>query len=244
MMDVQQTINRIRYIPARVGLQKKKHLFIHIPKNGGMSIRRAPQLKGQILTATRKRLISRQYADTLLATMESYGHHHGYHHARLIDVDASVRKASVPFAALRNPWCRVFSRFTFGLQGQKEIDSKEELRREFEAFLEERHQWGGVEYFWHRAVRGWYPQADYVVDETGKIAVNLLRFENLDGDFRNYFNVDMPLRPRNRTVRMNVRYTEVYTDKLIQDVADWYQRDIELFGFDFVGSATKNTYFT
>lgn len=243
-MDVHQAINRIRCFPARVGLQKKKHFFIHIPKNGGMSIRRAPQLKGRILTATRKRLVSRKYADALLATMESYGHHHGYHHARLIDVDATLRKASVPFAVVRNPWSRVFSRFTFGIQRDKEIVSKAELLKKFEAFLEERHEWGGADYFWHRAVRGWYPQADYVVDETGTVAANVLRFENLDSEFRNYFDTEIPLRPRNRTRRNNVRYTDIYTDKLIQDVADWYWRDIDLFGFDFEGGATRNTYFS
>ncbi|MEK9698657.1 MAG: hypothetical protein VW270_22985, partial [Candidatus Poseidoniales archaeon] len=38
-----------------------------------------------------------------------------------------------------------------------------------EAFLEERFVWGGKPYYWHRAIRGWYPALDHVIDEDGKL---------------------------------------------------------------------------
>ena len=36
---------------------------------------------------------------------------------------------------------------------------------------------------------------------------------------------------------------DYYTEKTIQIVADWYQKDIDYWGFDFDSSATKNYYF-
>jgi len=35
-------------------------------------------------------------------------------------------------------------------------------------------------------------------------------------------------------------YKDLYTKETIQIVADWYQKDIEYWGFDFDTSATKN----
>lgn len=234
-----QLLNAVRYIPVHIGLHKRKHLFIHIPKNGGMSIRRAPQLEGRLLTATRKRLISTQYANEVSAIIKKGG----THHARLIDIDRSVRRASIPFAVVRNPWSRVFSRFTFGLQGdQGGSEVRDISAADFERFVDERHEYGDKPYFWHKAIRGWYPQADYVLDEKGDVGADVLRFEKLQEDFQTYFKAEEPLRPRNRTKRKKVCYKNFYSDKLIQDVADWYSRDIELFGFDFEGGARKNTF--
>lgn len=241
--------NTLRYglekIATDAGLRKPKHLFIHIPKNGGMSIRKAPQLDGRILTAARKRLKSQEYVDAVTRTMQETGDHPGYEHARYRDVRETVRKANVPFAIVRNPWSRVVSRFTFSLDAMNDGRSVGDYSaRDFEAFLEERHVWGDKEYFWHRAIRGWYPQHDYVIDETGKIAVNILRLENLTEEFPQYFKLQAPLARRNVTNRKKADYKDYYTPKTIQIVADWYRKDIEVFGFDFDSLATRNTHFT
>ena len=76
------------------------------------------------------------------------------------------------FAVARNPWDRVVSRYFFAKKvievekkepvGKHEIDS-------FEHFLEERFEWGGKDYLWHRAIRGWYPAADHVCDADGNL---------------------------------------------------------------------------
>lgn len=177
--------------------------------------------------------------------MESTGDHPGYEHARLRDVKRSVRKANIPFAIVRNPWSRVVSRFTFSLLAMEEGRSPADYSaKDFEAFLEERHIWGSREYFWHRAIRGWYPQKDYVTDEDGSVPVNILRLEHFNTESQSYFNLDAPLQKRNISKPKQSNFKSYYTDKTIQIVADWYAQDIEYFGFDFDTSATKNTLYS
>jgi Sulfotransferase family len=244
-MDEYQLKNFLKFAPARMGLTQKKHLFIHIPKNGGMTIRKAPQLRKKKVVATRNHLKSKEYADNLLATMNSTGDHHGYEHARLRDVNIWVRKSTIPFAIVRNPWARVVSRFTFSMQAvERDSSVSDYSANTFEAFLEERHEWGNREFFWHRAIRGWYPQFDHVCDENNEIAVNVLRLENFADEFSNYFGISEEIRRRNKTKRKVEDYKSFYNDKTIQVVADWYAKDIDVFGFDFETMATKNTYFS
>ncbi|MDN3721441.1 hypothetical protein QW131_25355 [Roseibium salinum] len=107
-MDEYQIKNFLKFAPARLGLGPKKHLFVHIPKNGGMALRDAPGLQGKLVLANRRRLKSRAYADGLMNYMRSRGLHPGYEHARLRDIDRSVRAGTVPFAVVRNPWARTF----------------------------------------------------------------------------------------------------------------------------------------
>ncbi len=236
---------QLEYAATLAGLRRPKYLFIHIPKNGGMSIRQAPQLKDRILTAARKRLKSPAYSAAVLETMQASGDHPGFEHARLRDVKLCVRKANTPFAIVRNPWSRVVSRFTFSVDAMNDRRSPADYSaRDFEAFLEERHKWGGKDYFWHRAIRGWFPQHDYVIDEAGNIAVDLLRLENLDDEFQRYFKVSDPLKRRNITNRPKKDYRSYYTPQTIQIVADWYARDIDVFGFDFDTGATRNTLYS
>lgn len=243
-MDKHDFKNYLKFAPARMGLAQKKHLFIHIPKNGGMTVRKAPQIRRRRVAATRERLKSVAYADQLLATMNSTGDHHGYEHARLRDVNIWVRKSTIPFAVIRNPWARVVSRFTFARSAaERNASSSSYCADTFDEFLEERHVWGGKEFFWHRAIRGWYPQFDYLCDEDEQLAVNILRLENFAEEFAQYFKIDELIRRRNKSAKEGEDYRSFYNDKTIQIVADWYAKDIETFGFDFDSMAAKNTFF-
>ncbi|WP_298985817.1 sulfotransferase family 2 domain-containing protein [uncultured Roseibium sp.] len=240
-MDEYQIRNFLKFAPSRLGLAPKKHLFIHIPKNGGMAIREAPQLQDRLVIANRRRLKSRAYADKLKAFMSERGGNPGYEHARLRDVDMSVRQATRAFAIVRNPWSRTVSRFKFALQTRIYEDrSPEATLAEFETFLEERHEWGGVEFFWHRAVAGWYAQEDYVLDEKGGLAVDILRQEHLSTEMQTYLGFTSELKRRNISTKSRADYRDLYTEKTIQIVADWYAADIDRFGFDFDTPATKS----
>lgn len=243
-MDAYQFGNFFKFVPVRLGLAPKKHLFIHIPKNGGMAIREAPQLQGRLVIANRRRLKSKAYADGLKSHMGGMGRNPGYEHARLLDVDLSVRAATQAFAIVRNPWSRTVSRFKFALQTRAHSGTRPDFSvAEFEAFLEERHKWAGEPYFWHRAVSGWYPQKDYVVDEQGKIAADILRQERLSAEMQTYLNFKTELKQRNASTSSRAHYRDVYTDRTIQIVADWYAEDIDLFGFDFDTPASRNVFY-
>jgi hypothetical protein len=222
-------------------------IFIHIPKNGGMTIRRNPKLRSKVILCTPNTHISAEYTQNVTKTMAKYGEHHGYEHARWRDLDVNLRKNHKAFAIVRNPWSRVVSRYMFA---KKVIEIEEDSNRyqeydyadisSFEAFLEERHKWGQTEYFWHRAIRGWYPAFDHVSDEEGKVRCDILRFEHYNEDIKAYLGVLENPPPRNVTGLLTGSYQELYTPKTIQIVADWYKKDIDYWGFDFDTSATRN----
>ena len=200
-----------------------------------MTIRRSELLKGRIMTAGRGNHMSLEYSNTVKRVMDRNGDHHGYEHARWRDWRADLREKHEAFAVIRNPWERVASRYWFGkrcIEQEKKVPASYADVSSFEAFLEERHKWGGKEYYWHRAIRGWFPQFDHVSDVDGNIRCKIIRFENLNDDLCVYFNIPQMTGPRNVTAFGNG--TGVYTDKTIQIVADWYAKDIDTWGHDFV----------
>lgn len=212
-------------------------IFVHIPKNAGMTVRRG--LAQQILVGNDKHLISADYVRRVRQTMSGYGHHHGLEHARWRDYDVALRESHRAFAIIRNPWSRVVSRWTYAENAIKTKRGHFHLLTPmtFQEFLEERHRWGGEPYFWHRAVAGWYPQRDYVTDETGTIRCDLLRFGT--DDLERYFELTSPLRRRNVS-NFGRDYRTFYGPAEFDIVADWYKADIELFGFTFDGDATRH----
>ena len=219
-------------------------LFIHIPKNAGMTIRRSPMLNNRIMLAGSNIHKSPEYSKAVLDKMNSLGDHHGFEHARWRDVHPSVRDRNVAFAVVRNPWDRVVSRYFFAkkvIEVEKKVSPEYADVSSFEAFLEERHKWGSEEYMWHRAVRGWYPAFDHVSDDTGRVRCDIIRFENLNTDLCRYFNLTEMSKARNVTAVNQGTYKDVYNDKTIQVVADWYKKDIEHWGYDFNSGPIRNT---
>jgi hypothetical protein len=219
-----------------------KRIFIHIPKNAGMTIRRSPQLADKIIPAGPKIHKSEQYSQSVLTHMNSIGDHHGFEHARWRDLNPGIRSGYDSFAVIRNPWDRVVSRYFFAKK-VIEVEKKEPVGKHkidsFEQFLEERFEWGNQKYMWHRAIRGWYPAYDYVTDKEGNLKCDMMRFENLNEDLCAYFKIPEMSRARNVT-GLNEDYKAIYTPKTIQIIADWYQKDIETWGFDFDSGAQKN----
>ena len=87
--------------------------------------------------------------------------------------------------------------------GKHNIDS-------FEHFLEERFDWGGKEFYWHRAIRGWFPAVDHVCDTSGTLVCDMMRFEHLNDDLCAYFDVDEMSRARNVTDLNKGSYKDLY----------------------------------
>lgn len=221
-------------------------LFIHIPKNAGMTIRKSPLLRGQIVLAGYNAHKSAAYSEAVQNKMDELGDHHGFEHARWRDLNPAFQRLRA-FAIIRNPWDRVVSRYFFAkkvIEVEKVQDESYADVSSFEAFLEERHKWGSEEYLWHRAIRGWYPAFDHVSDKAGNIKCDMIRFENLEKDLCRYFNLKKMSEPRNVTALNTGSYRDLYNDKTIQIIADWYKKDIETWGYDFDTGPTKNTLYS
>lgn len=220
------------------------HLFIHIPKNAGVAVRKSPLLKNRIVSADPYFHKSRAYTRELAAFMRERGEHHGYQHARLRDLDPVKLAKLQPLAIIRNPWARTVSRFRFAQTAIQNGTTEETYTaNNFEAFLDERHKYGGLPFYWHRAIRGWYQQSDYVTHTDGKIGADLIRQEFLSTEVMRYFDLPDTLRHRNISRVGDSDYKSFYTPKTIKIVADWYAQDIKTFGFDFDTAATKNMMF-
>lgn len=221
--------------------------FVHIPKNGGMTIRKSPQLRGKITISGPWSHISRDYTKAVKRTMDSIGDHEGYEHARWRDINPLITSNLKCFAFVRNPWARVVSRYFFAKK-VIEVEKKEPVGKHkidsFEHFLEERDEWKDRNYLWHRAIRGWFNAFDYVSDEKGKIRCDVLSFEDYNKDITQYFGLLNMSEARNVTAVNKKPWTSVYNPKTIQMVGDWYKKDIETFGYDFDSGPTKNTWRT
>ena len=227
---------------ARYHLGLSKHLFIHIPKTAGMAIRNTRALRRKLVFADAYFHKSRAYTAGLEAAMAGRKEP-GYKHARLIDVHADVRARLQPVAVIRNPYARVYSRFTFASKyAERAGDEVDYSAAAFARFLETRQEFIGRPYYWHRAIAGWYNQADYVRDEGGTVACDILRQEHLQADIDAYFG-PTPLPDRNRSGLSAAHYRDVYTPETRAIVAEIYADDIETFGFAFEGPATKLTRF-
>lgn len=224
-------------------LDMNAKIFIHIPKNGGMTIRHSPQLKNKIIACTPELHESPEYTNGLHKKMKEIGDHHGNEHCPWKHIKPGYRNYYDAFAIIRNPWDRVVSRYFFAKK-VIEVEKKEPVGKHrvdsFEHFLEERFEWGNMQYMWHRAIRGWYPQKDYVTDEKGNLKCDILRFNNLNSELCLYFNIPSMSRARNVTALNTGTYQDVYTPATTQIVADWYKDDIDFWGFDFDTGPTKN----
>ena len=223
--------------------ENQKRLFIHIPKCAGMTIRKSPVLAPYLVVATPDNHKSKEYTAELHKAMRKSGDHHGNEHARWRDIKLSCRNLYQSFAVARNPWDRVVSRYFFAKK-VIEVEKKEPRGKHnidsFEHFLEERFDWGGRTYYWHRAIRGWFPAVDHVCSEDGQLMCDMMRFEHLNSDLEAYFEVDQMSRARNVTDLNKGSYKDLYNDKTIQIVADWYADDIKMWGYDFDTGAQKN----
>ncbi len=227
-----------------------KPIFIHIPKNAGMTVRATQSSCRPHISIVTEDCLSIEYVNKFKNAMMESGFtnrlHFGTEHSRWRDLKPELKEKK-SFAIIRNPWDRVVSRYFFAkkvIEVEKKHDKSFSDISSFEAFLEERHKYGNKEYMWNRAVHGWFPATEHVCDEEGNVRCDMLRFENLNDELCAYFNLKEMSRARNVTALNKGTYKDMYNDKTIQIVADWYKDDIETFGFNFDTEATKNIWQT
>lgn len=231
-------------------LMIEKPIFIHIPKNAGMTVRHHESTSRPYIQPVTENMLPPDTVKAFRKAMTDNGFTHPLHynteHARWRDLKPEF-KTQKSFAILRNPWDRVVSRYFFAkkvIEVEKKHDNTLADVSSFEAFLEERHKDGNIDYLWNRAINGWFPATEHVCDEEGNVRCDILRFEHLNKDVCNYLKLSNMSRARNVTNLNKGTYKDMYNDKTIQIIADWYKDDIETFGFDFDTGATKNLWAT
>lgn len=204
--------------------RKHKYHFIHIPKNGGVSVRRALALNGDVS-------LSKPY------------------HYRYRDIAPVVGDDLQFFAIVRNPWRRTASRYMYGRQNSQSWPTDDPRRiyiesATFEQFVKEQEILPIPKHPdkpWMGPLSSWYNQLEWIRDESGAVVCDCLRLESLQSDLSTYFGKNLTI-PRRNVTAEKYDYKDLYSPELIDIVADLFQSDIEHFGFDFDSGATRNVY--
>jgi hypothetical protein len=216
---VREIIRKYRFDPGRARFH-----FIHIPKNAGISIRDALYLQSDV-----------SLTDPF--------------HYRYIDIADQVGRNLKFFAIVRNPWSRTASRYQFGKQNAAKWQVDDPRRKfienaTFSDFLREHPILPNPDHPgqpWMGPLSSWFNQLEWVRDELGRVACDCLRFENLEKDLPQYLQRTVKLRRRNVT-RQRFDYRTMYTDEMVDLVANLFREDIAYFGFSFDGEAKRNVY--
>lgn len=160
-------------------------------------------------------------------------------HYRWRDVPRDIRYIHQSFAVIRNPWARMVSRYVMGIPTSNTNDHGTTWNT-FEEFLETRHIWINEHL---DPIRSWSTQYDYVCDENDIVRCDILRLEFIDNELSPYLNLNTPYIARHNVGDYTRNYQDYYNEQTIQIVADWYEQDIDYWGFDFDTSATKNYHY-
>ncbi|SDB36917.1 sulfotransferase family 2 domain-containing protein [Bauldia litoralis] len=207
--------------------RKWKFVFIHVPKTGGNSISRA------LLPFSESKLVeaaspvghgSGENFWTVDPVLGSDKHFRANQYGELLG--ERIRDHFV-FATVRNPWDRAVSLYFFRKQVAKEQqvswircdDQGPETfdRAQFLRFIES----------------GEPTQCSFL--GTGQTAVHLMRFENLEADFREVCRrLGLgSLRLERINASRRPRYQDVLDLELAERIAHQFAEDVERFGYSF-----------
>ena len=164
-----------------------------------------------------------------------------FNHYRWRDVPREIRYIHQSFAVIRNPWARMVSRYVMGIP-TSDTNVHGTTWNTFEEFLETRYVWTDKQ--WNDPIRSWNTQYDYVCDENDVVRCDILRLEFIDDELSPYLNLNTPYIVRENIGDYTRNYQDYYNEQTIQIVADWYEQDIDYWGFDFDTSATKNYHYS
>ena len=221
-------MKRFGFLPFRRTLEdaqmprRYKYHFIHIPKNGGTSVRVALERRGDVS-------LGRPY------------------HSRYVDVVADLGLGLRYFCVVRNPWSRTASRYVFAKQNARDWPRNDPRRRyiekaSFEQYVKEQRVFEIPEHPgkpWMGPMNSWFNQLEWITDENQIVQCDCLRLEKLEADLDTYFGEHIQL-PRKNPTKKRYHYRDMYTDQLIDIVGETFERDIDYFGFTFEGPATRH----
>lgn len=193
-----------------------KFIFVHIPKTGGTSVRRAlriasPQSQHPLAETRTKH-------EPLLTLM-----------SRVSENEAAQLNQYYKFAFVRNPWDRVVSLHAYLLKKETQFPIND--FRSLDTFINGLYT--GIS--WIRNLHSSKRQIEFIVNDQAQISVDFLgRFENLTTDFRfvtNKLGLKARLPHLNRSDHAD--YRRVLSKISRQQIAEYYRTDIETFGYSF-----------
>jgi hypothetical protein len=199
-----------------------KYHFIHIPKNGGNSVRAALKRRRDVSTTTP-------------------------FHYRYVDIADKVGRDLRFFCIVRNPWSRTASRFTFAKQNANSWPENDSRRiyiskATFADYVKDQKKFDIPEHPnqpWMGPMNSWFNQLEWIRDEENNVVCDCLRLEFLDYDINRYFGDSIQL-PRKNVTKEEYDYRHMYSDDLADAVAQTFCEDIDYFGFSFEGAATRH----
>ncbi|WP_019038852.1 sulfotransferase family 2 domain-containing protein [Psychroflexus tropicus] len=188
-----------------------KCIFIHIPKNAGISV-----------------------SYTLFGNT-------GGSHRKLIDYQRIFGKKTVSkyykFSFVRNPWDRLVSTYFFLINGgltNRDKKWTEEHISDYKDFTDFVLNWVQIEQV--NTSLHFQEQHRFLTNHKGELDVDFLgRFETLDQDFQKvcqHLQLDRSLRKTNSSKRKN-DYRSYYNDETKAVVENVYAKDIQLFNYSF-----------
>ena len=199
-----------------------RYHFIHIPKNGGGSVRDA-------LKKRRDVSLTKPY------------------HYRYIDIADRIGRELNFFCVVRNPWSRTASRFAFAKQNAEKWHADDPRKiyikdATFEDFVRDQKilpipNHPGQP--WMGPMNSWFNNLEWIRDEKENVVCDCLRLECINEDLSSYFREPIVLPHKNAT-KVQYDYRSIYTDELAEIIAVKFKEDIAYFGFSFDSAATKN----
>ncbi|MEO0406177.1 MAG: sulfotransferase family 2 domain-containing protein [Cyanobacteria bacterium P01_A01_bin.135] len=196
-------------------------LYIHIPKAGGVSI----------YNSLFAEAIGKEH-------VKSVGHY-SIRDYQLIFGSKTVQDYFT-FSIVRNPWARVLSAYKFlrrgGFHKWDAIWAEKHLSK-FNSFDDFVIRWLTP----HSACRAMHfiPQHNFLVSCSGQLKIDFIgKLETIEADFdaiRKTLNIDCRIRHLNRSKPTSDRrgYRRSYTAQSQRIVEQVYQKDIEVFGYEF-----------
>ncbi len=211
---------------------RQQCIFVHIPRTGGTSLE-------DMLWPDKE---SRTEADLWMGFVDPYRNRYqtgGLQHL----LGSQIRDVVGPetfsryfkFALVRNPWDKAVSQY-FYMKKRRDLmdyigmEEGDDFRRYLSLIISKKHV-------------QWEDQYKFIYDNDGHLLVDFVgRFENYRADVTEILNrlkirtrlLGMPLRKLlhiNKTSRSH--YSEYYDSESRQFISNFYQKDIELFGYRF-----------
>ena len=146
------------------------------------------------------------------------------------------------FTIVRNPWDRIVSAYHFleaGGFGPEDKQWFDKELRQFKDFNDFVLNWVN-----HENIQKWHhfrPQYHYMLEDNNKVELDFLGFvENIDNDFQyitQRLGVTSKITKSNNSKHKS--YIEYYNNQTKDIIADIYEKDIDMLGYDFDNSNLK-----